>query len=61
MLLIDRALDADERRRTSQGCAMAICKIGKKSDAPIIFASKQSIDADIEQVEPGTSKQVGVL
>ncbi|WP_375784770.1 hypothetical protein ACE10Z_34470 [Bradyrhizobium sp. Pha-3] len=61
MLLINRALDAVKRPGTSQRLAIAIRKIGKKSDAPVIFARKQSIDANTEQVEHGISKRAAVF
>ncbi|WP_420969644.1 hypothetical protein [Bradyrhizobium sp. B120] len=40
---------------------MEIRKIRKKYDAPVIFASKQGIDAHTEQVESGSVKRADVL
>ncbi|MGY2804017.1 hypothetical protein ACVIHF_000747 [Bradyrhizobium sp. USDA 4506] len=59
--LIDRVLDGVEERRLSQSAAMAIRKIGMKNDAPGIFASKQSIEADIARAEPDTARRAGLL
>ncbi|WFU62463.1 hypothetical protein [Bradyrhizobium brasilense] len=61
MSRIDRVLDGVEERRLSQSSAMAIRKIGMKNDTPGIFASKQSIDADIARVEPDTARRAGLL
>ncbi|WP_139486114.1 hypothetical protein [Bradyrhizobium ivorense] len=60
MLLIDRVPDAAEGRRIGQELAMRIRKRGKKDDAPITFAGKQSIDGDITQSEAGAGERVGV-
>ncbi|WFU31227.1 hypothetical protein QA635_32395 [Bradyrhizobium brasilense] len=60
MLLIDRVLDAAQGRRIGQGPAMRIRKRGKKNDTPSTFAGKQSIDADITQLEAGARERVGV-
>ncbi|RZN07266.1 hypothetical protein CWO91_28165 [Bradyrhizobium genosp. SA-3] len=60
MLLIDRVPDALIGRRISQRLAMAIRKIGKKNDTPVVFG-KQTIDTDNAQVESGTAKRIGVL
>ncbi|MEZ2143383.1 hypothetical protein AAE026_13960 [Bradyrhizobium sp. DN5] len=61
MLLIDLDPDAVIGRSISQRLAMAIRKIGKKNDAPVVFVGKQRINADNAQVESGTAKRIGVL
>jgi len=61
VLLIDRVPDAVIGRRISQRLAMAIRKIGKKNDTPVVFVGKQTIDTDNAQVESGTAKRISVL
>ncbi|WP_271565637.1 hypothetical protein [Bradyrhizobium sp. CCBAU 11386] len=61
MLLIDRVTDAVIGRRISQLFAMAIRKIGKKNDAPVVFVGKQRMDTDNAHVESGTAERIGVL
>ncbi|MCA1536205.1 hypothetical protein I6F21_27120 [Bradyrhizobium sp. NBAIM03] len=61
MLLIDRVPDAVIGRSISQRLAMAIRKIGKKNDAPVVFVGKQRIDTYNAQVESGTANRMGVL
>lgn len=52
MLLIDRVPRAVARRRIGELLAMAIRKIGKRHDSPVVFVSKQRMDADRSLVEP---------
>ncbi|WP_156952416.1 hypothetical protein [Bradyrhizobium sp. WSM1743] len=61
MLLIDRVPDAVAGRSISQRLTMAIRKIGKKNDAPVVFVGKQRIDTDNAQVRSGTANGMGVL
>ncbi|MCS3452248.1 MULTISPECIES: hypothetical protein [Bradyrhizobium] len=60
MLIIDRVLDAAEGPRIGQGLAMRIRKRGRKNDATITFAGKQSIDGDTTQWGAGARQRVGV-
>ncbi|WP_271585719.1 hypothetical protein [Bradyrhizobium sp. CCBAU 53415] len=53
-----RGPDAVIGRRISQWLAMAVRKIGKKNDAPVVFVGKQT---DHAQVESGTAKRIGVV
>ncbi|MBB4365357.1 electron transfer flavoprotein alpha/beta subunit [Bradyrhizobium sp. CIR18] len=45
MLLIDRVAAAVARQRVGERLAMAIRKIGKRHDSPVVFVSKQRMDA----------------